>query len=106
MFQHAVKIGVPLALGTDAAVEPHGLNAREFSLMVKNGLSPAQALIAGTANAADLLGVADQVGTLAAGKSADIVAVPGNPLVDMTATEHAVFVMKEGKIYVGASLPH
>jgi imidazolonepropionase-like amidohydrolase len=106
MFQHAVKIGVPLALGTDAAVEPHGLNAREFSLMVKNGLPPAQALIAGTANGADLLGVADQVGTLAPGKSADIVAVPGNPLVDMTATEHALFVMKEGKIYVGASLPH
>jgi imidazolonepropionase-like amidohydrolase len=106
MFQHAVKIGVPLALGTDAAVEPHGLNAREFSLMVKNGLSPAQALMVGTANGADLLGVADQVGTLAPGKSADIVAVPGNPLVDMTATEHASFVMREGKIYVGASAPH
>jgi imidazolonepropionase-like amidohydrolase len=106
MFQHAVKIGVPLAFGTDAGVEPHGLNAREFSLMVKNGLSPAQALMVGTANAADLLGVADRVGTLAPGKSADMVAVPGNPLVDMTATEHASFVMKEGKIYVGGSLPH
>jgi imidazolonepropionase-like amidohydrolase len=106
MFQHAVKIGVPIALGTDAAVEPHGLNAREFSLMVKNGLSPAQALMAGTASGADLLGVADQVGTLAAGKSADIVAVPGNPLVDMTATERTLFVMKQGKIYVGASAPH
>jgi imidazolonepropionase-like amidohydrolase len=106
MFQHAVKIGVPLAFGTDAGVEPHGLNAREFSLMVKNGLSPAQTLMVGTANAADLLGVADQVGTLAPGKSADMVAVPGNPLVDMTATEHASFVMKEGKIYVGGPLPH
>src|SRR5271168_1870360 len=106
MFQHAVKIGVPIALGTDAAVEPHGLNAREFSLMVKNGLSPAQALMAGTANGADLLGVADQVGTLAPAKSADVVAVPGNPLVDMTATEHPLFVMKEGKIYLGASVPH
>jgi imidazolonepropionase-like amidohydrolase len=106
MFQHAVKIGVPIALGTDAAVEPHGLNAREFSLMVKNGLSPAQALMAGTASGADLLGVADQVGTLAPGKSADIVAVPGNPLLDVTATEHTLFVMKEGKIYVGASSPH
>jgi imidazolonepropionase-like amidohydrolase len=106
MFQHAVRIGVPLALGTDAAVEPHGLNAREFSLMVKNGLSPAQALMAATANGADLLGVADQLGTLAPGKSADIVAVPGNPLVDMTVTEHAVFVMKEGKIYVGATAVH
>jgi imidazolonepropionase-like amidohydrolase len=106
MFQHAVKIGVPLALGTDAAVEPHGLNAREFSLMVKNGLAPAQALMAATANGADLLGVADQIGTLAPGKSADIVAVPGNPLVDMTATERASFVMKEGKIYVGAASAH
>src|SRR5580698_4525528 len=78
MFQHAVKIGVPLAMGTDAAVEPHGQNAREFSLMVKNGLPPAKALMAGTAGGADLLGIADQTGTLQAGKFADIVAVPGN----------------------------
>jgi imidazolonepropionase-like amidohydrolase len=99
MFQHAVKIGVPLAMGTDAGVEPHGLNAREFSLMTKNGLSPEQALMSGTANGADLLGVADQTGTLAAGKSADIVAVAGNPLTDMKTTEHPVFVMKEGTIY-------
>jgi len=101
MFQHAVKIGVPFAMGTDAAVEPHGLNAREFSLMTKNGLDPAQALLAGTANGADLLGLADRTGTLAAGKFADIVAVAGNPLSDMHATEHPVFVMKEGAIYVG-----
>jgi imidazolonepropionase-like amidohydrolase len=102
MFQHAVKIGVQLAMGTDAGVEPHGLNAREFSLMVKNGLEPAQVLMAGTANGADLLGIADKTGTLAVGKFADIVAVPGNPLADMHATEHPVFVMKEGAIYVGA----
>jgi len=101
MFQHAVKIGVPLAMGTDAAVEPHGLNAREFALMTKNGLTPAQALMAGTANGADLLGLADKIGTLAAGKSADIVAVAGNPLADIHATEHPVFVMKEGAVYVG-----
>jgi imidazolonepropionase-like amidohydrolase len=101
MFQHAVKIGVPLAMGTDAGVEPHGLNAREFSLMTKNGLSAEQALIAGTANGADLLGLADQTGTLAPGKFADIVAVAGNPLTDMQTTEHPVFVMKEGTIYVG-----
>jgi imidazolonepropionase-like amidohydrolase len=103
MFQHAVKIGVTVAMGTDAAVEPHGLNAHEFSLMVKNGLDPAQALMAGTANGAELLGIADKTGTLAAGKFADIVAVPGNPLADMHATEHPVFVMKEGAIYVGGS---
>jgi imidazolonepropionase-like amidohydrolase len=102
MFQHAVKIGVPLAMGTDAGVEPHGQNAREFSLMTKNGLSPEQALMSGTANGADLLGIADQTGTLAAGKSADIVAVAGNPLTDMKTTEHPVFVMKEGTVYVGA----
>jgi len=92
---------VPLAMGTDAGVEPHGLNAREFSLMTKNGLSAEQALMAGTANGADLLGLADQTGTLTAGKFADIVAVAGNPLTDMQATEHPVFVMKEGTIYVG-----
>lgn len=101
MFQHAVKIGVPLAMGTDAAVEPHGLNGREFSLMTKNGLTAAQALIAGTANGAELLGLADQTGTLTPGKSADIVAVAGNPLVDTHVTEHPVFVMKEGTVYVG-----
>jgi imidazolonepropionase-like amidohydrolase len=106
MFQHAVKIGVPIAMGTDAAVEPHGLNAHEFSLMTKNGLSPAQALMAGTANGADLLGVADKTGTLATGKFADIVAVPGNPLADMHVTEHPVFVMKEGTVYVGGGATH
>ena len=100
MFQHAVNIGVPLAMGTDAGVEPHGLNAREFSLMTKNGLPAAQALIAGTANGADLLGLADQTGTLTPGKFADIVAVAGNPLMDMHVTEHPVFVMKEGAVYV------
>jgi imidazolonepropionase-like amidohydrolase len=106
MFQHAVKLGTPIALGTDAAVEPHGLNAREFSLMTKNGLTPAQALMAGTAHGADLLGVADKVGTLSAGKLADIVAVVGNPLTDLKTTEHPVFVMKEGVIYVGAQPAH
>jgi imidazolonepropionase-like amidohydrolase len=106
MFQHAVKVGTPVALGTDAAVEPHGLNAREFSLMAKNGLTPAQALMAGTAHGADLLGVADKVGTLSAGKLADIVAVAGNPLTDLKSTEHPLFVMKEGVIYVGAPSAH
>jgi imidazolonepropionase-like amidohydrolase len=99
MFQHAVKIGVPIAMGTDAGVEPHGLNASEFSLMEKNGLPAAQVLMAGTAGGADLLGIADKTGTLAAGKFADIVAVPGNPLTDMQVTEHPLFVMKEGVIY-------
>lgn len=100
MFQHAVKIGVPIAFGTDSGVEPHGLDAREFALMVKNGMSPAQALMAATRNASELLGVSAETGTLAAGKAADIVAVPGNPLVDIRATEHPVLVMKAGTIYV------
>jgi imidazolonepropionase-like amidohydrolase len=99
MFQHAVRIGVPVAMGTDAAVGPHGRNAYEFALMTRNGMTNAQALIAGTANGADLLGIGAETGTLQAGKSADIVAVAGNPLVDITATEHPLFVMKQGTIY-------
>ncbi len=103
MFQHAVRIGVPVALGTDAGVEPHGLNAREFALMVQNGMSPAQALLAGTAHGAELLGVADQTGTLQPGKWADIVAVPGNALADIESTAHPLFVMKEGTVYLGGN---
>jgi imidazolonepropionase-like amidohydrolase len=68
--------------------------------MVKNGMSPSAALMAGTASGADLLGISDQVGTLQPGKYADVVAVAGNALDDIGATEHPVFVMKEGVIYV------
>jgi len=100
MFQRAVKIGVPIAFGTDSAVEPHGLDAREFALMTKNGMAPADALMAATANASKLLGVDKETGTIEAGKEADIVAVPGNPLEDIRATEHPRFVMKHGIIYV------
>ncbi|HET7649963.1 MAG TPA: amidohydrolase family protein [Gammaproteobacteria bacterium] len=100
MFQHAVKIGVPIAFGTDSGVEPHGLDAREFALMVKNGMRPAQALMAATHDAAELLGVASETGTLEPGKAADIVAVPGNPLQDIRDTEHPLLVMKAGKVYV------
>lgn len=100
MFQRAVKIGVPVAFGTDSAVEPHGLNAREFALMTKNGMSPADALMAATANASKLLGIDKVTGTIEAGKDADIVALPGNPLLDIHATEHPTFVMKQGVVYV------
>jgi imidazolonepropionase-like amidohydrolase len=103
MFQHAAKIGVPIAMGTDAGVEPHGLNATEFTLMAKNGMPPARVLMAGTAGGAELLGLTEQTGTLSAGKFADIVALPGNPLTDIAATQHPVLVMKEGKIYVQAT---
>lgn len=105
MFQHAAQIGVPIALGTDSGVEPHGLNAREFSLMTSNGLTPSQALLAGTANGADLLGISDQTGTLQTGKYADIVAVQGDPTLDIKTTEHPILVMKEGVIYVGGKQP-
>jgi imidazolonepropionase-like amidohydrolase len=97
---------VPIALGTDAAVEPHGMNAREFSLMASNGFTPAQAPLASTAGCADLLGLADRIGTLQAGKDADIVAVSGNPLASIDATEHPVFVMKQGVVYVRGAAGH
>jgi imidazolonepropionase-like amidohydrolase len=91
---------VPIALGTDAGVIPHGTNAREFFLMVDwGGLSPMDALLAGTKNAATLLGLDDQIGTLEPGKRADVVAVSGNPLDDIHATERVVFVMKEGRVF-------
>jgi imidazolonepropionase-like amidohydrolase len=98
MFQHAVRMGVKVAFGTDSGVEPHGLDAREFALMVKNGMTPAQALLAATVGASDLLGVADSRGTLEKGKLADLIAVPGDPLQDIRATEKVLFVMKGGEI--------
>jgi imidazolonepropionase-like amidohydrolase len=98
MFRNAVKLGVKISLGTDAAVFPHGQNAREFKLMVDLGMTPADALIAGTSADADLLGILPKVGTLEKGKLADVVAMPGDPIADITATERVSFVMKEGKI--------
>jgi imidazolonepropionase-like amidohydrolase len=97
LFRNAMKAGVKIAFGTDAAVYPHGLNPREFAIMTRLGLTPAAALRT-TATSAALLGVDDRLGTLAAGKLADIIAVPGNPLADITATERVSFVMKEGTI--------
>ena len=93
----AIQVGVNIALGTDASVGPHGKNAREFQFMVRAGMRPAAALRAGTSAAAKLLGVVD-IGTVAAGKRADLVAVPGNPLQDITATERVFFVMKDGAV--------
>ncbi|HZF13565.1 MAG TPA: amidohydrolase family protein [Thermoanaerobaculia bacterium] len=98
MFQRALKAGVKIAFGTDSAVEPHGLDAREFALMVKNGMTPAQALLSATRSGADLLGLADQIGTIETGKLADLVAVPGDPLQDIKQTEKVSFVMQGGKV--------
>jgi imidazolonepropionase-like amidohydrolase len=98
MFRNALKAGVKIAFGTDSAVSPHGMNAREFSLMTGLGMSPAAALRSATSVAAALLGVDDRTGTIAAGKLADIIAVPGNPIDDIRRTEHVVFVMKDGAV--------
>lgn len=98
-FQRALAKGVKIGLGTDAGVYPHGRNPEEFHQMVDLGMKPVAALKAGTSADADLLGIADKVGTLEANKIADVVAVPGNPLENIRQTEHVFFVMKEGVIY-------
>jgi imidazolonepropionase-like amidohydrolase len=99
MVRRALALGVRIALGTDAAVYPHGENAREFALLAADGMSPAQALMAGTSSAAELLGLKEKIGALKPGMAADIVAVPGNPLDDIGATRRVVFVMKGGVAY-------
>jgi imidazolonepropionase-like amidohydrolase len=95
---HAFASGVKVAFGTDAAVYPHGLNAHEFAVMVKLGLTPLQAIQAATVNAADLLGWPGKVGSLEPGAWADVVAVDGDPLNDVTTLEHVKFVMKGGEV--------
>jgi len=95
---HAFASGVKVAFGTDAAVYPHGLNAHEFAVMVKLGLTPLQAIQAATVNAADLLGWSGKVGSLEPGTWADIVAVEGDPLKDVTTLERVKFVMKGGEV--------
>jgi imidazolonepropionase-like amidohydrolase len=101
----AVKDGVPIALGTDAGVGAHGNNGHEFTLMVEwGGMTPMQSIVAGTMNGAKLLGWDKQIGSLAAGKWADVVAVPGDPLQDIHVMERPVFVMKNGYIYKSAAV--
>ena len=99
MFQHALAKGVKIGLGTDAAVYRHGRNAEEFHLMVDLGMKPMDALRSAASADAELLGLADKIGTLEPGKLADIVAVPGDPVENIRQTEHVLFVMKEGVIY-------
>ena len=96
----AIAAHVKVALGTDAAVYPHGLNARELAVYVEQfGMSPLAALQTGTLNAADLMGWSDKVGSLEAGKWADIIAVKGDPLRDIKLLQHVSFVMKSGVVY-------
>jgi imidazolonepropionase-like amidohydrolase len=97
-LSRAAQSGVKMALGTDSPLVPFGDNAKEFAAMADRGLPVIDSLRAGTINAAELLGVTDR-GELAAGKFADIVAVPGNPLENIRVTEKVVFVMKGGKVY-------
>jgi imidazolonepropionase-like amidohydrolase len=96
-LERAIAAGVPIAFGTDAAVYPHGENAKEFEIYVRLGMSPLEALQTATIHAADLLGTPDR-GAIAPGLLADLVAVPGNPLDDITVTEDTRFVMIGGRV--------
>ena len=98
-FQRALAKDVKIGLGTDAGVYRHGRNAEEFHQMVDLGMKPVAALKAGTSADAELLGLADKIGTLESGKFADVVAVPGDPTQNIRQTEHVFFVMKEGVIF-------
>ena len=98
-FAAAYKAGVKIAFGTDSGVSAHGQNAREFELMVDGGMSPMEAIQTATWNAAKLLKIEDRLGTLEENKLADIVAVEGDPLMDIRTLQKIVFVMKEGQVY-------
>jgi imidazolonepropionase-like amidohydrolase len=98
-FAKAVRAGLKMSFGTDAGVCPYGVNARQFAFMVKYGMTPMQAIQSATSNAADLLGKSDVLGSIKAGKYADVIAVAGDPLSDIRVLEHVAFVMKEGRIY-------
>jgi imidazolonepropionase-like amidohydrolase len=98
-FEKAVKAGVKMAFGTDAGVYPHGDNAKQFAYMVKYGMTPAQAIRAASSSAADLIGRAKDVGTVAPGKYADLIAVSADPLKDVRVLENVGFVMKGGVVY-------
>ena len=101
MMKEAMRIGVPIAFGTDAGVFPHGLNAREFGDMVDVGMDPAAALMTSSQGAAKLLGISQETGTLEAGKFADIVAVPGNVLSNIRSTETPTLVIRQGTVVRG-----
>ena len=101
MFKDAMRIGTPIAFGTDSAVSPHGMNAQEFGDMVDVGMTPSAALMTSSQGSAKLLGIDGETGTLEAGKFADIVAVPGDVLQDIRATERPLLVMKQGVVVRG-----
>lgn len=106
-FRRAVRAGSKIAFGTDAGVYPNGWNAKQFAKMVEWGMTPMQAIQAATTNAADLLGWSDRVGAVKPGLYADLVAVNGDPLTDVSVLEHVDFVMKGGEVIKGSpSLRH
>lgn len=97
-FGKAYKRGVKIAFGTDSGVSPHGANAKEFGFMVEAGMPPLEAIRAATLTNATILGMSDRIGSIEPGKKADIIAVSGNPLIDVRVLESVVFVMKDGRI--------
>ena len=103
-FRKVVQAGVKMTFGTDLGICPYGSSPKQFALMVKYGMTPMQAIQAATSNAADLLGHSDVIGSIKPGKSADIVAVSGDPLKDIKLLENVEFVMKEGKVYKQAGI--
>jgi len=98
-FKRALAAGLPIGFGTDAQVIPHGQNAREFAVRVKLGEPPMAAILAATSLNAEIIGWQDRVGSITAGKLADIIAVPGDPVRDITALQRVAFVMKGGVVY-------
>jgi imidazolonepropionase-like amidohydrolase len=98
-FRKAVKAGAKLAFGSDAGVYPHGWNGKQFAKMVEWGMTPGQAITAATTAAAELLGWRDRIGSVEPGRFADIIAVAGDPLADITELERVTFVMKGGRVY-------
>ncbi len=98
-FRKAVNAGLKMSFGTDAGVCPYDRSVRQFAFMVRYGMTPMQAIQSATSNAADLLGHADVIGSIKPGKFADLVAVNGDPLQDISLLEHVQFVMKDGKVY-------
>ncbi|PZU59561.1 MAG: amidohydrolase [Sphingobium sp.] len=98
---HAYKAGVKIAFGTDEGIAPHGANAQEFALLVRAGMTPMDAIKAATVNAADLLNASADVGSVQPGRYADLIAVAGDPLSDVTQLEHVQFVMKGGNVVKG-----
>lgn len=101
-FAQAYRAGVKMAFGTDAGIYPHGQNAKQFRLMTEAGMSPSDAIRSATIGAADLIGIADEAGSIEVSKWADLIAVEGNPLENISVLEDVRFVMKGGTVYKGA----